>query len=423
MSDGLYLGLDIGTSGVRTAVVDAAGQVVGDAAVAFADPAGRDAREWLRTAYRCLERQCAALPSVSSVRGIAVDGTSGSVVLLDESGEPATPGLLYDAKGFRDAAARIASVAPEGSIARGEGSALARVLHLQSLAPGARHLAHQADYVAGALLGRWGVSDESNALKTGYDPVARLWPDWIGRTGLRTDLLSHVHPVGTVVGRIAPEASERFGLSPDAAVVAGATDSVAAFLAAGATERGTAVTSLGTTLALKVLSDAPVTDAARGVYSHRVGNDWLPGGASNVGGGVLLQHFSPDELDAVSERIDPDWTPQHLDAYPLPRPGERFPRNDPDLLPNLPPREDDARFLFELLHAAARVEREGYEALRSLGAPYPVRVLTAGGGARNKVWTAIRERVLGVPVAPAPHGEAAVGMALLARRALLPSAT
>ena len=84
----------------------------------------------------------------------------------------------------------------------------------------------------------------------------------------------------------------------------------------------------------------------------------------------------------------------------------------------LPPLEDDARFLFELFHAIARIEREGYEALASLGAPYPSRVLTTGGGARNPVWTAIRERVLGVPVATVERADASTGMALTAMRAV-----
>jgi sugar (pentulose or hexulose) kinase len=54
-------------------------------------------------------------------------------------------------------------------------------------------------------------------------------------------------------------------------VCAGTTDSVAAFVAAGITEAGQAVTSLGSTLAIKMLSENRVDDAAYGVYSHRLG--------------------------------------------------------------------------------------------------------------------------------------------------------
>ena len=55
----------------------------------------------------------------------------------------------------------------------------------------------------------------------------------------------------------------------DCKVVGGTTDSIAAFLASGASDIGDAVTSLGSTLAIKLLSATPATDSSRGVYSHR----------------------------------------------------------------------------------------------------------------------------------------------------------
>ena len=68
---------------------------------------------------------------------------------------------------------------------------------------------------------------------------------------------------------------------------------------------GDAVTSLGSTLALKMLSATPVDDDTRGVYSHRLGDLWLAGGASNVGCAVLReQGFDAAELVECSARID-----------------------------------------------------------------------------------------------------------------------
>lgn len=64
------------------------------------------------------------------------------------------------------------------------------------------------------------------------------------------------------------------GLPADCIVCAGTTDSIAAFLSAGVSEVGEAVTSLGSTLAVKLLSDKRVDDAAYGVYSHRLGKRW-----------------------------------------------------------------------------------------------------------------------------------------------------
>jgi len=109
-------------------------------------------------------------------------------------------------------------------------------------------------------------------------------------------------------------------------------------------------------------------------------------------------------------------TPTGLDYYPLPAPGERFPVCDPALQPKLTPRpSSDVVFLQGILEGLARVEQQGYQRLTDLGAPYPERVLTVGGGAGNQAWTTIRRQMLGVPVTAARHQEAAYGAALLAR--------
>ena len=63
---------------------------------------------------------------------------------------------------------------------------------------------------------------------------------------------------------------------------------MAAFVAAGVQQPGEAVTSLGSTLAVKLLSDARVDDAATGVYSHRLGDTWLVGAAMGYPGPLHL---------------------------------------------------------------------------------------------------------------------------------------
>ena len=61
------------------------------------------------------------------------------------------------------------------------------------------------------------------------------------------------------------------------------------------------VTSMGSTLAVKMLSTTRVDDSDRGIYSHRLGDLWLVGGASNVGCAVLRSEgFSNDELGAFT---------------------------------------------------------------------------------------------------------------------------
>ena len=352
-------------------------------------------------------------------RALCIDATSSTLLLADRAGNPLTPGLMYDDRRAGDAAARVARQAPPESPARGAGSALSKLLHLVDSDPSAAaaHALHQADWLSGRLTGRHGIADENNALKLGYDPVARAWPPWLRRLAFRRDLLPDVVPAGTGIGLISPDRADQLGLPRDLLIVAGTTDSVAATLAAGSRATGIAVTSLGSTLALKVWSDRPVNVARYGVYSHRIDDRWLAGGASNSGGAVLRHYFSDAEIRQRSAAIDPDRA-SGLDYYPLLSPGERFPIADPDLRPRLEPLPNDrTRLLQGLLEGIAKIERQGYRRLAGLGAPYPSRVYTAGGGAGNDCWSRIRGRLLGVPVVPAQQREAAFGAATLARQA------
>jgi len=412
----ISLGIDIGTSGIRTAAVAADGTVLSMTSVAHLpqDPERIDAELWWDTTCTCIGQQVAALRAEGhdprEIAFFAVDGTSGTMLLTDADLNPVCRALMYNSKGFDAEAARIATVAPDPHITRGPGSALARALRLVSEAEGARHLSHQADFIAARLTGKAGQSDVMNALKTGVEPETGHWPDWIAAL-LPAGLLPRVHQLGAPLGNLRPELAQAFGLSQDVRIVAGTTDSIAAFLAAAPLEPGVAVTSLGSTLAIKMLSPERIEDPALGLYSHRVGDVWLVGGASNTGGRVLRQYFSDAELADLSARIDPT-RDTGLDYYPLVEPGERFPVNDPTLDPRLDPRpDDDALFLHGIFEGIARIEARCYEVIAAAGGGRPTRVFSAGGGAKNPVFTAIRARHLGLLPETASETEAAIGTA------------
>jgi len=411
---GLALGIDVGTSGIRVAALDREARVVAMTACAMAE-AGADRRApetWRAALDTALSRLWSQLDP-GAVAAVAVDGTSGTLLGLDRAGAPVGGALMYDdAVDDPDIPARIARHAPRDSAAHGASSGLARALVLKAR-PGVVRLVHQADWIASLLTGTPMPGDESNALKTGYDPVAREWPGWMADLGLGA-LLPEVVPAG----RISGACSGAFGLPAGAVTVAGVTDGCASFLATGAARPGEGVTALGTTLVLKLLSDKPVFAPEYGIYSHRIGDLWLAGGASNSGGGVLAEFFAPDQIAALSRRIDPA-TDSGLDYYPLSRPGERFPVADPAHAPRLAPRPaDDAAFLKGLLEGIARIEALGYRRLAELGAPPLARLFTVGGGARNPVWTAMRARITGAELAEPASDAAAVGVARLALGAL-----
>jgi sugar (pentulose or hexulose) kinase len=116
--------------------------------------------------------------------------------------------------------------------------------------------------------------------------------------------------------------------------------------------------------------------------------------------------------------VKPD-NPTGLSYYPLLRPGERFPINDPKLPPRLEPRpEDDTTFFQAILEGVAEVERLAYRKLAELGAPPLRSVRTVGGGAANSAWTKIRERKLAAPFKHAESQEACAGVARLALQSL-----
>lgn len=417
----LYIGIDIGTSGVRACAIDDEEVEHGQASCKMPEPerhgpvVSQCAELWWDALFSTLKDLLAQLDR-KRVRAIAVDGTSGTLLLTDAQGTPLGPALTYNDTSTAEQLSRIEKVALRSSAARGTGSALARLLLLQERYPSARHALHQADWVAGRLTSRYGFSDENNALKLGYDPVTRRWPDWLEALSIRSELLPQVLVPGTPIGFVDARIAGNLGLLSDVLVVAGTTDGVAAFLSTGADQVGDAVTSLGSTLVVKVLCALSISAPEYGVYSHRLGDAWLAGGASNTGGAALLKFFDVETMNALIPRLRPQCATD-LSFYPLPHQGERFPINDPTMPSRTSPRpEDDALFFQGLLEGIASVERAAYRRLEALGAPYPTSVRTVGGGASNSAWTEIRARHLRVPMQSTARSEAAYGTALLARR-------
>lgn len=421
----LFIGIDLGTSGCRAIAIDEQAKPVCNIALSWPAPTANGARVeqdaliWWRTLQDLLAQLCQAIPA-GHVRAICLDGTSGTVLVADELGVPLAPALMYNDSRAVEAARSLQGVAPPGSAVHSASSGLAKLLWLrqQDYAGKARYFLHQADWINGLLGGEFGVTDFNNALKTGYDPLQNKWPDWLRQLGIPDGWLPTVVAPGTPIGPLREEVARQFGFPATTRLVAGTTDSTAAFMATGASRPGEAVSSLGSTLVLKILCDRPVFDAASGVYSQPFGRNWLAGGGSNSGGKVLRDFFTDKQMRAMQDQLDIDH-PSGLDYYPLPQTGERFPINDPAMAPRLSPRpDDDVKFFQGLLEGIARIEQRGYEKLRQLGAPWPVSIRSVGGGAKNDRWTAMRRKLLNVPMLKPAHTDAAYGVALLAKTSI-----
>ena len=425
----LFLGVDLGSSGLRLAVLAEAGAPGGqpDATLLSRQSPypGRleEPGAWLQGLIELL----ATVPEDirRRVGAIAIDGTSGTLLACRADGSLLPPPLELALPYHlacpeqTDTITALLGQAPGYSAAHPAASAsgsLARALRLLALARQAGLasgllLRHQADWLMGWLLDDWRWGEEGNNVRLGWDLQQGDWLAGVA-PGLGAEALPRIRSSGSLLGPLAPVAAARLGLPGDCQVVAGSTDANAAVLAADP-QPGDGITVLGTTLVLKQFVAAPLAGA--GLSNHRMAGRWLAGGASNAGAGVLRRFFDDERIAELSRQIAPD-RPTGLHLLPLSRKGERFPVDDPELEPILEPRPvSDARYLQALLEGLTAIEATGWQRLRQLGAPALRRVISVGGGARNSQWRALRSRALGIPVLNRPNRTAALGMALLAR--------
>ena len=341
----LFLGIDFGTTGVRTSVIDQNNEEIINHSVTIASPISKeqlvyqDPKLW----WKALIQNLTFIKNkidIKNIKRLSIDGTSGTVLVADQKGVPLTYALMYNDASAVEEAKFVEELSSGHPILSSPSNALVRALSLLKNQKFHNYkILHQADWVASKIIGEFKFSDENNSLKLGYDCSLRVWPDWFDKLPIDLDSLPEVVTPGKTIGLLNNKDFLDLGFSKNLEVVAGTTDSIAAFLATGANKSGEAVTSIGTTLVVKTISDKPIFDKKFGIYSHRLGNRWLAGGASNVGGKILKEKFS-DRISELSTKINPDKL-LNLNYYPLTSKGERFPINDPDKMPNIEPKPNN----------------------------------------------------------------------------------
>ncbi|MCF1598009.1 FGGY-family carbohydrate kinase [Streptomyces muensis] len=409
-----WLGIDLGTQSVRVLLVTGDGTVLGSGSA----PLGgrRDGVRHEQDPAEWWDALCAASGaalrgrSKARVGGLAVCGTSGTVLLTDGAGRPTSPALMYDdgratAEGAR---ARMAGLGVQDTWA------LPKALWLtETYGPG--RITHQPDLVVSLLTGELPPADSSHALKTGYDLERDAWPAMLPRLGLPESAIPDVVRPGTRLGEVSATAADATGIPAGTPVIAGMTDGCAAQIASAALRPGSWNSVLGTTLVLKGASLTPVRDPTGVVYNHRAPDgSWLPGGASSVGAGVLTAAFAGAD-PAAMDTLAASYEPSGAITYPLVSPGERFPFLAPEataLLLGEP--ESDADLWAALLQGVAFTERLCLDYLHHLGAPLDGPLTFTGGAARSPYWNQLRADILGRPARVPQQTEPALGMAALA---------
>jgi sugar (pentulose or hexulose) kinase len=430
--EAVWIGIDLGTQSVRALAVTAGGRVLGAGGHPLTDHRDgprheQDPEEWW-TAVGAACRQALRGVPAGTVQAVAVDGTSGTILLADGAGRPLTPGLMYDDTRAADQVERVNRAGGHvwerlGYQRMQPAWALPRLLwlleHRRDLSGDGVRLAHQTDFVNARLTGHPVATDLSSALKTGADLVAEDWPrDVLDALGVPAGLLPPLERSGTPLGAVSASAAEHTGLPAGIPVVAGCTDGCASQLGAGRLTVGSWNSVLGTTLVLKGVTDELVRDPHGVVYSHRAPDGhWLPGGASSTGAGALTRDFPGRDLAAL-DRAAAAYEPSDTVAYPLVSAGERFPFVAADARGLLlgEPRDDAERFA-AILQGVGYVERLCFDYLAMLGAPVDGDLTLTGGAARSAYWCQLRADILGRPVTLPEHAEPALGAAVLAASA------
>ena len=447
----VFTGIDVGTQGARVVACDEQGDIVAHAEEAFdwqsgaSLPAGwfeQDPLSWWDAVVICLRRLSESLRTLgrdpADAGGLSVTSTSGTVVLVDGSGAPLGPALMYNDGRAQAEAAEVnrvgAALAGRLGYRFAASFALPKLLWLQRHEPerfsAARYLISPTDFIIGRLTGRYDLTDYSNALKTGYDLVDDCWPTFIeAGLGIPQERLPAVLAPGARIGEVMAAAAAATGLAAGTPVLAGMTDGCASQVSTGAVAPGQWNSTLGTTLVIKGVTRRLLKDPAGRVYCHRHPDGyWLPGGASNTGGECIARRFDAarrPELNAGALAC----APTGLLVYPLTRTGERFPFNRPgaegfavDLGDGRTTALDAGAVSYTAhLEGVAYVERLAYDVLAGLGAKIGDAVAgvgdaiyVAGGGNQSAAWLQLRADILGRCLRVPVDGGGAKGAAILA---------
>lgn len=437
------LGLDIGTQGARAIVCDGSGTVYAQAVETFATPESiellpsgyveQQPRDWWAAASSCLRKVVDELRWVGSppqsIKAIAVDSTSGTIVSVDHAGAVIRPAIMYndtravaEAEECNDAGVELTDkLGYKFTSAFGLPKILWIKRHEPQVFEQTACFLHPADYIVGKLTGSFRLTDTSNALKTGYDLVDSCWPGFIeGKLGIPQDKLPRVVRPGTTIGAVSHPCSEETGLAPGTPVVAGVTDGTAGFFASGAVRIGEWNTTIGTTLVIRGVSTSLIKDPLGRVYCHAHPQGyWLPGGASNVGAECLAKLFSGRDLSELDAYV-PQYAPTSLLVYPLVRTGERFPFVNPNAEGFIVGEPRDSRELYTAyLEGVGYVERWCLDLLAELGAEIGDTIYTTGGGARSSEWMQVRANILNRCIVRPLTTECAMGTAAIAASKIL----
>jgi gluconokinase len=442
---GLVVAVDIGTTGVKAAAVDAA--AVGHDGAEREYPTKSPYPGWavqdpdvVAAASAAVVREVTAKAYAAGrpIAGVAFSGAMHSLIALASDGSPLTPSVTWADGRAAMQARRLRESGEWLPLHRRTGtpvhpmSPLVKLLWFREQAPDvwqrAAHWVGIKDYVLFRLTGLLAV-DESTAAATGlYGLAARDWDDEaLALVGLRPAQLPTLHATTDVVARLGADAAA-WGLAAGTPVLVGASDGVLANLGVGAVAPGVVACSIGTSAAIRGVVRAARVDEQGRVFCYLlVPGRWVVGGATNNGGNVLrwIGRVAGADLD------DPDGELCELAATVPPGAegllmlpylsGERAPRwagAPRAAFLGLTRRHTRAHLARAALEGVCLQLALVLEAMRAAGLE-PTELRATGGFARSPFWRQLLADVLGTTIGfPASEQGSAAGAALLGHVAL-----
>jgi xylulokinase len=434
----MYLGIDVGTSGVKVTLAEDHRRALGSAHAALdvSRPhpgwAEQDPADWIRATEQALaELKGRHAPALAAVRGIGLAGQMHGATLLDARDRPLRPCILWnDTRAGREASALDADPAfrmLSGNIVF-PGFTAPKILWVQHHEPGhfaaLRRVLLPKDFVRLWLTGEH-VSDMSDSSGTGWlETGARAWSETLlAATGLDVSQMPALVEGTEVTGTLRSTLAAEWGMRGDVVVAGGAGDNAATACGIGAIRDGAAFVSLGTSGVLFAANDAYTPNAASAVHTfcHALPATWHQMGVILAATdslnwlATLLGRSASELTDALGEHLK---APGNATFLPY-LSGERTPHNDASLrgvLAGIGHESDPAALTQAVLEGVAFALRDNLEALRAVGTTV-ARVTAVGGGSRSRYWLEAIATALGVPVDVPAAAElsAAFGAARLAR--------
>ncbi|MBT8152518.1 xylulokinase [Epibacterium ulvae] len=431
-----YLGIDLGSSGLRVLLVGADGAVIAttERAYGFSHPhrgwSEQDPKDWITALEDAVAELRAKHPAFQSLRGIAVSGHMHGAVLLDQDGAVLRPCIMWNDTRSEAEAAILDQTAGVRELS---GNIVFPGFTAPKLRWVERHEPETFTKVAKVLLpaaylnfyltGGY-VSDLSDASGTSWlDVGARCWSsDLLAAGGMRRDQMAEVVEGSAPGGQLREILRRDWGLAGPVVVAGGAGDNAAAACGIGALGEGQGFVSLGTSGVLMAARDGyfPAPDTALHTFCHAVPGRWYQMGvmlsaASSLGWFAGICGATPAELTGALPETLRD--PARVQFLPY-LSGERTPHNDANIRGGFLGLEAASTRLDmtqAILEGVAFGLRDSLEALQSTGAQLD-QVMAVGGGVASPYWLRLIATCLDVPLTLPEGGAfgAALGAARLA---------